>query len=135
MADDFLPKKWLEDRKIWYHTEMEIPAPIAEFFKLKNAQDDVGLGEMFTEDAVVVDGGEKKTMQGADAIKAWIAKSISNLNLQTEILRTEIQGEEWLVDTVMTGNFKASPARFKYSITLKGEKIARLEVNFLGSVK
>jgi len=36
---------------------------------MKNNQDDYGLSDLFTHDAIVIDGGEGKTMQGAEAIK------------------------------------------------------------------
>jgi hypothetical protein len=42
---------------------------------------------------------------------------------------------EWIVDTVLTGNFKASPARFEYFISLMGDKISKLRVEFRGSQK
>jgi hypothetical protein len=47
-------------------------------------------------------------------ITQWIEKSISGLHLQTEIRDWKRQSTEWIVDTVMSGNFKASPARFEY---------------------
>jgi hypothetical protein len=115
--------------------KMVVPSPIAEFFRLKNAQDDKGLVAMFNEDATVVDGGEGKTMQGSEAIEKWVAKSISGLDLHTDIRSAEEKDGEWVVDTRMTGNFKASPARFKYSIQLRDDKISKLQVDFLGSEK
>ena len=64
---------------------MILPAAIADFFRMKNERDDQGLWSLFTEDAVVVDGGEGTKMQGADEIKKWIEKVISGLNLHTEV--------------------------------------------------
>jgi hypothetical protein len=115
--------------------DMNPPAPIVDFFRMKNEHDDAGLSSLFTEEAVVIDGGEGKSIQGAEEIKRWIQKAISGLNLQTEISGCKEQGDEWIVDTVMTGDFKASPARFEYFITLKGAQIASLRVEFRGSLK
>jgi hypothetical protein len=42
---------------------------------------------------------------------------------------------QWVLDTVLTGNFKASPARFKYFISLTSDKISKLPVEFRGSVR
>ena len=111
------------------------PSVIADFFRLKNEQNDEGLWKLFADGAVVVDSGEGKEMHGADEIRKWIAKSISGLNLQTELRDCEERESEWVIDTVMTGNFKASPARFQYFITLKDGKISTLRSEFLGSLK
>jgi hypothetical protein len=114
---------------------MTVPAVIADFFRLKNERDDQGLVSLFTEDAMVVDGGEAKTMKSRKKIQGWIEKSISGLNLRTEIKGAEKRNDQWIIDTVMTGDFKASPARFQYTITLQSGKIAYLNVQFLGSLK
>src|SRR5206468_5394 len=110
-----------------------LPSVIADFFRLKNEQNDEGLWKLFANDAVVVDAGEGKKMHGAAEIKKWIAKAISKLNLKTEIHSGEERDGEWIIDTVMTGNFKASPARFEYFITLNDGKISALRTEFRGS--
>jgi hypothetical protein len=113
---------------------MNLPAPIADFFRLKNKHNDTGLWLLFADDAVVVDAGEGKKMQGADEIKKWIQKAISGLNLQTDIEDCKEQDGEWVIDTVMAGDFKASPARFEYFITLENGKISTLRTEFRGSM-
>jgi hypothetical protein len=45
------------------------------------------------------------------------------------------RGGEWVLETVVTGDFKASPARFEYFITLDRDKISSLRVEFRGSLK
>jgi hypothetical protein len=112
-----------------------LPKPIAEFFRLKNAEDDDGLSVLFSDDAIVTDAGERKKMRGRDEITRWIEKSISGLHLQTDVRGSKERDGEWIVDTVMTGNFKASPARFEYFIKMTGDKISELRVEFRGSVK
>jgi hypothetical protein len=114
---------------------MNVPTPIGDFFRMKNEHDDAGLWSLFTKDATVTDGGEGKAMQGADEIQRWIQKAIAGLTLHTEIRDCNDQGGEWIIDTVMTGNFKASPARFEYFIILNGDKISSLRVEFRGSFK
>jgi hypothetical protein len=112
---------------------MNPPAPIEAFFQRKNAVDDAGLASLFTDDATVVDGGEGKTMQGIEEIKDWIHKSIVRLNLHTDVRHCQRRDGEWVIDTVMSGDFKASPARFEYFIALTGKKISALRVEFRGS--
>jgi hypothetical protein len=104
-------------------------------FRMKNEHDGSGLSSLFSEDAAVVDGGEGKTLHGRDEIEAWVAKSIAGLNLQTEIKAFEEKDGQWVVTTVMTGDFKASPARFLYTVGLLGDKISSLRVEFRGSLK
>ena len=112
-----------------------IPKPIAEFFRLKNAEDDKALSLLFSEDAMVIDAGERKEMRGREQIAQWIEKSISGLHLQTDVRGWKEHDGEWIIDTVLTGNFKASPARFEYFISLTGDKISKLRVEFRGSQK
>jgi hypothetical protein len=114
---------------------MNVPTPIDDFFRMKNEHDDAGLWSLFTEDATVIDGGEGTKFQGRDEIRKWIHKAISSLNLNTDIRDGSEQGGEWIIDTVMTGDFKASPARFEYFIILNGGKISSLRVEFRGSLK
>jgi hypothetical protein len=110
-----------------------LPKPIAEFFRLKNDEDDEALPLVFSEDAIVVDAGERKEMRGREEIARWIEKSISGLHLQTDVRGWKEHEGEWVVDTVLTGNFKASPARFEYFISLTVDKISKLRVEFRGS--
>jgi hypothetical protein len=112
-----------------------LPKPIAEFFRLKNAEDDEALSLLFCEDATVIDAGERKEMHGREEITQWIGKSISGLHLQTDVRGWQERGGEWIVDTVLTGNFKASPARFEYFICLNADRISKLRVEFRGSQK
>jgi hypothetical protein len=114
---------------------MNVPTPVSDFFRMKNEHDDAGLWSFFTDDATVIDGGEGRKIQGTDEIKKWIQKAISGLNLHTEIRDCSEHGGEWIIDTVMTGDFKASPARFEYFILLNGNKISSLRVEFRGSFK
>jgi hypothetical protein len=113
----------------------DLPKPIGDFFRLTNAENDEGLSVLFSEDATVIDAGERKEVRGHDEIARWIEKSISGLHLQTDVRGWAEQDGVWIVDTVLTGNFKASPARFEYFISLTGEKISKLRVEFRGSLK
>src|ERR1700730_5790463 len=106
--------------------DMKLPKPIADFFEMKNAHADDGLWTLFASDAVIIDGGEGTEIHVADEIKAWIKKAISGLNLHAEIRDFEERNGEWVIDTIMSGDFKASPARFQYFITVEGGKISAL---------
>ena len=88
---------------------MNLPPTIADFFRMKNALEDEGLWKLFAPDAVIIDGGEGTEVRGADEIEMWIKKAISGLNLHTEIRNCEERDGTYIVDTVMSGDFKASP--------------------------
>ena len=51
-----------------------LPRPIAEFFRLKNAEDKDALPLLFIDDATVIDAGERKDMRGREEITRWIEK-------------------------------------------------------------
>jgi hypothetical protein len=110
-----------------------LPKPIAEFFRLKNDEDEEALPLVFSEEAIVIDAGERKEMRGREEITRWIEKSISGLHLQTDIRGWKEHEGEWVVDTVLKGNFKASPAQFEYFISLTDDKISKLRVEYRGS--
>ena len=102
---------------------------------MKNAEDDEGLAQLFSEDATVIDAGERKEMRGRAEITQWVDKSISGLHLQTDVRGWTERDGEWVVDTMLPGNSKASPARFEYFIKLSNGGIAKLRVEFRGSTK
>ena len=112
---------------------MELPVIISDFFKMKNEGKDGELWSLFTTDAIVIDSGEKLEAQGTEAIKQWVEKSISGLRLQSEIQDYGEENGEWIINTIMSGDFKGSPALFKFYITIAVGKIYRLNVQFLGS--
>jgi ketosteroid isomerase-like protein len=114
---------------------MKLPKPIAGYFRMINDHDDQGLWTLFAPDAVIVDGGEGTEIRGSDEIRKWIQKAISGLNLHMEIRNCEERDDEWIVDTIVTGDFKASPARFEYFIAQSGDRISALRVKFRGSLK
>src|SRR4030095_2801715 len=112
---------------------MELPEIISDFFKMKNEGKDSELWPLFTPDAIVIDTGEKLEVQGTEAIKEWIEKSISGLDLRSEIQDFGEENGERIGNSIMSGTFKGSPAYFKYYITIAVGKIFRLNVQFLGT--
>ena len=78
----------------------------------------------------MIDAGKREEMRGRDQISQWIGKSISGLHLQSDVRGWKEENGEWIVDTVLTGNFKASPARLEYFISRLGDRISKLRVEF-----
>jgi hypothetical protein len=106
---------------------MSPPAAMADFFRMKNAHDDRGLAGLY--------GGEGTKMRGTEEIKWWIEKAISGLKLHTKVCGSVERDGEWVIDTVMSGDFRASPAHFRYFVTLRGDRILALRAEFVGSLR
>lgn len=111
-----------------------LPKRIAEYFDFKNNHNKEGLLSVFSEHAVVIDRGENKEMRGQDQIESWIDTSLSGLSLQTDIAGCTEDNGVWIIDTIVRGDFKASPAKFVYRIVLEEDMIASLDIQFGGSV-
>lgn len=111
------------------------PKSISEYFEYKNTHDKTGLLSVFTNDARILDRGEGREVHGKDEIEIWIDTSLSGINLHTEVSKITEDDGLWVVETVVSGNFSASPAKFIYRITLDTEKIASLDIEFGGSLR
>ena len=116
-------------------TMNNIPNTISEYFRYKNDHDKAGLLSVFDESIVVFDRGENKEVRGKEQLEKWIETSLSGLNLYTEISRVKEEGDVWTVDTIVSGDFKASPASFIYLVRLEHDKIVMLDIQFAGSLK
>lgn len=112
----------------------QIPNVVSDYFKYKNEHNKAGLLSVLSSDAVIIDRGENKELRGTEEIEQWIDKSLSGINLHTEISDTKEGENSWEVLTIVTGEFKASPAKFIYYFKLYGEKICFIDIEFGGSL-
>lgn len=112
-----------------------LPEVIIEYFHHKNNHNKLGLLSTFSDKAVVFDRGENKELHGQDQIELWIDKSLSGLNLKTEISEFRKEDDTWTIDTIVSGDFKASPAKFIYNFVLEQNKIIFLDIEFVGSAQ
>ncbi|MBX9906527.1 nuclear transport factor 2 family protein [Patescibacteria group bacterium] len=113
----------------------DLPHIISEYFLHKNNHNKEGLLSVFSDDALVIDRGESKEVRGKEQIAAWIDKSLSGLNLDTEISHVTEKDESWVIETIVSGDFSASPAKFVYYVALAEDKISSLDIEFAGSLK
>jgi len=113
----------------------DLPKVIAQYFHFKNTHDKEGLLSVFSNEAFIVDRGEKKEIRGKDQIGTWIDKSLSGLNLHTEISQVKVQNGNWVIETIVCGDFSASPAKFIYHLEIVNDKIEFLDIEFAGSLK
>ena len=103
----------------------ELPPPIKDFFRAHNTGQTEGFTALFTADAVVSD--EAQAHRGA-TIKEWIDKAIAKYKPQAEVTGFAPTGEMTIVTAHVSGTFPGSPARLNYEFTLKGDKIAALNI-------
>ena len=111
-----------------------LPKTVEAFFDAKNTQDFVLISSLFSDKAVVIDGGENKTITGEVEISEWIKKSLTTLNLSSEIIDAKLINGISEVEAKVSGDFPGSPVKFLYKFTLKDEKISTLDIEYLGQV-
>jgi len=91
-----------------------------------NTRDEDRLAEIFTDSAVVQDGGRE--YRGASGIRHWIRSTITRYAVNLRILTVSGQGQSWLFDAEVSGTFEGSPIRLEHSLVIEGGKIARLDI-------
>jgi hypothetical protein len=100
--------------------------PIASYIAAANTQDIEAVTACFTNEAVVHD--EKQDRQGIAAIRKWAEEIGAKYRPTVEVLGvTQIAGRIVLTGRV-SGNFASSPLDLRYTFTLSGKKIQRLEI-------
>lgn len=112
----------------------ELPAPVASYLSAKEAANPSSMIECFTEDATVYDNGEEIVLRGADEIQQWFTRTVGAYELTSVVNSVEWQGPEIVVGVVVSGKFPGSPYQFENRYRLKGDKIAVLAINPLGSL-
>ena len=104
---------------------LNLPKTIAAYF----TADEVGgeaVSQCFTENAVVKDEGH--THKGRAAIKAWKTDASAKYQYTCEPLACEEKDRKTVVTCHLVGNFPGSPVDLRFFFTLKGGKIASLEI-------
>ena len=113
---------------------IELPIPIANYFATKGSGDPEATLAFFTEDAIVEDIGEDKVLEGTAQIRDWLNRISAAYTLTTEVKSVEQRDGEPVVKAVVSGDFPGSPYEFEYRFELRGDKIARLEIDPIGSL-
>lgn len=104
---------------------LSLPDPIADYFAA-DATDGAAVAKCFTADAVVID--EKQTHRGRGAIARWKTEASAKYDYDSEPVAIDQQGDRIIVTAHLTGNFPGSPVDLRYTFTLEGSEIARLEI-------
>jgi ketosteroid isomerase-like protein len=105
---------------------LDLPGPIAEYFKAEKARDALALAQCFVDDGVVRDEG--RTFRGTNAIRDWNAAARKKYQHTVEPLSVIQHDGATIVAGKVAGDFPGSPVTLDHVFRLKGEKILSLEI-------
>ncbi|HSI40373.1 MAG TPA: nuclear transport factor 2 family protein [Xanthobacteraceae bacterium] len=105
---------------------LELPPPIASYFRADTSGDADALAQRFTEDAIVTDEGQ--THRGPTAIRDWWQSAKEKYHHTIEPLRSAEQHGRLVVTSRVSGNFPGSPVELDFVFEMAGDKIRHLEV-------
>jgi ketosteroid isomerase-like protein len=104
-----------------------LPELLTRYYAAANAHDADATVALFAEDAVVKD--EQTEHRGREAIRAWIAETTRKYGpIAVEPTDVAEGGRTTVVTSVVSGNFKGSPATLRYTFIADPQKIGRLEI-------
>ena len=105
---------------------LDLPGPIAEYFKAEKARDALALAQCFVDDGVVRDEGG--TFRGTHAIRDWNAAARKKYQHTVEPLSVIQHDGATIVAGKVAGDFPGSPVTLNHIFRLKDEKILSLEI-------
>lgn len=104
---------------------LSLPAPIAAYFAA-DPKDGAAIARCFTPDATVSD--ERHTHTGRAAIAQWTSEAATKYDFASEPIDAASDDARVVVTCRVTGTFPGSPIDLRYSFTLDGDAIARLDI-------
>ena len=104
----------------------DLPRPVMAYLAAEQAKDSAALARCFDESGVVRDEGREH--RGVAAIEAWHRDTNAKASYVVEPLDASAGGSAVVVRARVSGDFPGSPAELRHHFTLKGERIALLEV-------
>ena len=105
---------------------IKLPEVIERYIAASNEHNVASILACFSDEAVVRDEGE--TLQGKQAIEAWIAATIKKYKFHFRPLDLKNEGREAVVAVEVSGTFKGSPVNLDYHFILEDGKISSLAV-------
>jgi ketosteroid isomerase-like protein len=103
-----------------------LPAILDRYFQADAAGDADALAACFASDATVTDEG--RTVQGPEAIAAWMREAKAKYHHHVEPLDGVEHGGRIVVRGRVSGDFPGSPVVLDHAFRLTGERIASLEI-------
>lgn len=105
---------------------MELPAAVAGYLASANAHDAEACAKYFTEDAIVHDEGRDR--HGIAAIREWKAEVSRKYRPVISALDVAKANEQIIMTARVAGDFQGSPVDLHFAFTLRGGRIARLDI-------
>jgi hypothetical protein len=105
---------------------LELPTPIAAYFRADSGSDPEAFAQCFTQDAVVIDEGN--TYRGVEAVKRWKTETSAKFTYTCEPLAMEEKAGRTVVTCRLTGTFPGSPVDLRFLFGLEKDQIASLEI-------
>ncbi|WP_432988795.1 nuclear transport factor 2 family protein [Dactylosporangium sp. CA-233914] len=105
----------------------ELPETISAYLGAHGRRDAVAVAAVLADDVVVVDDGH--TYRGVEAVKDWV-RSAAGEYTYTSRLMSVTREEDGRYDALhrLEGNFPGGVVDLHYRFTLRGGKVARLEI-------
>jgi hypothetical protein len=107
---------------------IELTAPIKTYMDSINGNDIAAMDMCMTMDAHVHDIGEKKHINGIEAVKEWRIGSNDEFQLKSEVTDVEEKHGITIVTAVTSGNFPGSPQLFYYHFSVADGMITNIEI-------
>jgi SnoaL-like domain len=107
-------------------TSIDLPAPIAAYFKARNDLDVDGSVAPFAQDAVVED--EDEEYRGVQAIRSWVEETTRKYHAKVEPRSVVDSAGTTIVSGLVSGDFPGSPILLDHAFTLSGASISRLAI-------
>lgn len=107
---------------------IELPQPVADYVAANARLDVDGMVEPFAADAVVVDAGIGKQVEGRSAVRALFEEEVVPVKAIFTPGAVRREDDKVVVEGLAHGDFKGSPIRFTYAFTLDGDAIKVLEI-------
>ena len=105
---------------------VNLPEPIAAYFRAESRNDPASVARCFVEHAVVRDEG--RTIVGTAAIQQWMTDAKQKYQHRVEPLESAEREAKTVVRGKVSGNFPNSPVTLEHIFALEGGKIASLEI-------
>jgi len=103
-----------------------LPPVIAAYFAADGKANPQAIAACFTEDAIVVDEGNR--YMGRAAIRQWMANASTAYTYTVEPFALSEEAGRTVVTSHLVGNFPGSPVDLRYHFQIEGDLIAGLEI-------
>lgn len=111
---------------------IKLPETIENYFRYSAEEKPKEAAAMFTADATILDNGEDLKVSGRESIHQWFIELAAKYQTTLEVVGLSEEEGEFVVATLVSGNFPGSPAEFAYRFALRDGLIDRLAIDFVG---